>query len=275
MLPVGALILVLASAFVHALWNVLFARASRGIAGLAVTNAAGFVLWAPVAFARWRIETPAWPYLLVNAAFQAYYLLVLNRAYARAPAHTVYPVARGLGPVLVLAAAAAAAGGVHLSWWAVVAVGLISAGVWLTVTGTVDRRVFAAAFPVAISLAAYPFVAAHGLRYADPATYLWLSLAPLTAGTLAIALVTARTGLRAEIRPATIVTGAGMVTAGGLAMAALAMATPAQVPAIAALRETGILFMVPLSWLISRTFSGRVALGAVVVFAGVAVLAVR
>jgi uncharacterized membrane protein len=273
MLPVGALALVLASAFVHALWNVLFARAPRGIAGLAVTNAAGFTAWAPIALARWRIESAAWPYLLVSAAFQIYYLIVLNRAYARAPAPTVYPVARGLGPVLVLAAAAV--GGARIPGWAVVAVGLISAGVWLTVTGSVDRRVFTAAVPVAISLAAYPFVAGYGLRHADPATYLWLSLAPLTAGTVAISLVTARAGLRAAIRPATIVTGVGMVAAGGLTMAALAMTEPAQVPAIAALRETGILFVVPLSWLIDRTFAGRAAVGAALVFTGVVLLATR
>jgi hypothetical protein len=273
MLPVGALVLVLASAFVHALWNVLFARASRGIAGLAVTNAAGFTVWAPVALARWRIEAAAWPYLLVSAAFQIYYLVVLNRAYARAPAHTVYPVARGLGPVLVLAAAAA--GGARIPGWAVLAVVLISAGVWLTVTGSVDRRVFTAAVPVAISLAAYPFVAGYGLRYADPATYLWLSLAPLTVGTLAIALVTARGDLRAAVKPATIATGAGMVAAGGLTMAALAMTAPSQVPAIAALRETGILFVVPLSWLIDRTFARRAAVGAVLVFTGVVLLATR
>lgn len=273
MVPLAVLVLVLGSALVHALWNVLFARGGRGIGVLAVTNVAGFVVWAPVALGRWRIEAAAWPYLLISAAFQVYYLLVLNRAYARAPAHTVYPVARGLGPVLVLAASFA--GGARVPGWAVVAVGLISAGVWLTGTGSVNRRVLGAAFPVAVSLAGFPFAAAYGLRHADPATYLWLSTLPLTVGTLAVALVTARPGLRAALRPATVGTGVGMVAAGGLTMAALAMVEPSQVPVVAALRETGILFVVPLSWLIDRTFAGRAATGAVLVFAGVALLAAR
>ncbi|GIE77069.1 peptide ABC transporter permease [Actinoplanes philippinensis] len=273
MVPVGALALVLASAFVHALWNVLFARASRGVAALAVTNVAGLAVWAPVALARWRIEAGAWPYLLVSAAFQIYYLVVLRRAYLRAPAHTVYPVARGLGPVLVLVATTA--GGAPVPWVAYPAVALISAGVWLSATGSVDRRVLAAAFPVAISAAAYPFVAGYGLRHADPAAYLWLSTAPLTVGTLAIALVTDRPGLRAALRPATIATGAGMVASGGLLMTALSMVEPGQVPAIAALRETGTLFVIPLSWLIDRTFTRAAAAGAVLVFAGAALLALR
>ncbi|BEL05090.1 DMT family transporter [Actinoplanes sichuanensis] len=267
MVPGGALALVLAAALVHALWNVLFARGGRGIGVLAVTNAAGFVAWAPVALGRWSIEAAVWPYLLAGAAFQIYYLLVLNRAYARAPAHTVYPLARGLGPVLVLVVAVAV--GARVPGWAVVAVGSISVGVWLTVTGSVDRRVLGAAFPVAVSLAGFPFVAAYGLRHADPATYLWLSTLPVTVGTL----VAGRSELRAALRPMTVVTGVGMVAAGGLTMAALAMVEPSQVPAVAALRETGILFVVPLSWLLDRTFARRAAMGAVLVFVGVVLLA--
>ncbi|MEU4620383.1 hypothetical protein AB0G04_10460 [Actinoplanes sp. NPDC023801] len=274
-LPGGVLVLVLSSALVHALWNVLFAKVSRGAAAVAVANAASFLVLAPFALARWRITAEAWPFLLVTAAFQAYYLVVLRRAYARAPAHTVYPVARGLGPVLVLAVAVA--GGARLPGAAFTAVALISAGVWLTANGEVNRRVVLAAVPVAISLAAYPLVASHGLRHADPATYLWLSLAPLTAGSVAASLIRARGAaeLRSELHPAAVATGIGMAVAGGLTTVALAMVAPAQVPAVAALRETGILFVVPLSWLTTGTFSRNAAGGAVLVFAGVALLALH
>jgi uncharacterized membrane protein len=274
-LPGVVLALVLSSALVHALWNVLFAKVSRGPGAVAVANAAGFLVWAPVALARWRISAEALPFLLVSAAFQAYYLVALRRAYARAPAHTVYPVARGLGPVLVLAAAVAI--GARLPAVAIVAVALISVGVWLTAAGEVNRRVVMPAVPVAISLAAYPLLASHGLRHADPATYLWLSLLPLTVGSVAASLIRARgaTELRAALRPATVATGVGMVTAGGLTMAALSLVEPSQVPAVAALRETGILFVVPLSWLTTGTFSRNAAGGAVLVFAGAALLALR
>jgi uncharacterized membrane protein len=47
------------------------------------------------------------------------------------------------------------------------------------------------------------------------------------------------------------------------------------VPAVAALRETGILFVVPLSWLTTGTFSRNAAGGAVLVFSGVALLVFR
>jgi uncharacterized membrane protein len=266
-------LLVLSSALVHALWNVLFARVSRGLAAVAVANVAGFVVFAPFALARWQITADAWPFVLLSAAFQIYYLMVLRRAYARSPAHTVYPVARGLGPILVLAVTAAA--GARVPPVAIAAVALISAGVWLTATGTVSRRVITSAVPVAISLAAYPLVAAQGLRHAGPATYLWLALAPATAATVVACLVTARgtATLRAELRPAAVATGIGMVAAGGLLMAALAMADAAQVPMVAALRETGILFVLALSRFTGETVSRNAAAGAVLVFAGVVLLA--
>lgn len=260
--------LALASALVHAVWNVLLARVPRGLVFLGVAHGIGFVVWAPVALARWRLEAGVWPFLIGSAILQFYYFAVLNRAYARAPAHTVYPVARGLGPLLVLLVSVPLTG-VGVRWPVIVAVGLISAGVGITATGTVDRHVLAPALPVALSLAAYPLLAAHGLRYADPATYLWLQSAPFTLGVLLLH----RRRIRAAVRPAAAVTGIGIVVSGGLTMAALALAEPSQIPAVAALREAGILFVIPLTRPATGEFARRPAYGAVLVFAGVVVLA--
>ena len=86
--------------------------------------------------------------------------------------------------------------------------------------------------------------------------------------------------LRPAVRPVTVAVGVGVFGAYGLTLAALARATPPQVPAVAAVRETGILFVIALSWLLDRAGTGRrrptvvTALGGALVFGGVVVLAI-
>lgn len=260
-----ALGLVLASGLLHALWNVLLAKAPRGFDTMAVANLIGFLAWLPVALVSWRIDRAAWPWLAVSAAFQILYFVVVNFAYARAPAHTAYPVARGAAPVLLLVIALLAGDGV--TWWAAAGVALIGAGVLGTAAGTPAFRTVAVALPVAVSLAGYTYVTAHGLRHADAATYFWLSMIPV----VSIAMLTRKpAAVRDQMRPATVAMGLGMVGAHGLTLLALAMVPPAQVPAIGALRETGILFMIALTW---RQASRSAVAGAALIFAGVVVLA--
>jgi len=177
--PPLALALVLGSAMLHASWNVLLARVPRGLDTTTVAITLGLIAWSPLALIRWRVDAGVWPYVLLSAAFELAYFAALNAAYARAPAHATYPVARGLSPVLLLAATVAA--GARLSAWAAVAVVVISAGVLLTTVGAADRRAVAYAVPVAVCIAGYTLVDSRGLRHADPATYLWLSMIPVVA----------------------------------------------------------------------------------------------
>ncbi|MGK5681399.1 hypothetical protein [Actinoplanes sp. URMC 104] len=270
-LPPLALTLVLASALLHALCNVLLGRlAPEGFDGAIAGNALGLLALTPLALARWRVEDAAWGWVAVSACLSVTYFLLLNVAYARTPVHAAYPVARGLAPVLLLAVALAA--GDEVPAWAAPGVLVVSAGVLLTASGA-TRRSVAAAAPVAVSLACYTYVASLGLRHADPATYLWLSMAPLVVVSTAVRLATRPAALRAQVRPATFVIGLGSVGAHVLTLAALALVAAAQVPAVAALRETGILFVVALSWLTGGRPSASAFAGSALVFAGVAVLA--
>jgi hypothetical protein len=275
-MPTLAVVIVLASALLHATWNVLLAKVPNGVrrSGIDTTAVAvviGLIAWTPLALLRWRVEAGAWPYLAASAALQLAYFAALNLAYARAPAHTAYPVARGLGPVLLLPLAAVAAGGVPVA--AAVGVLAISGGVLLTAWGGANRRSVLYAIPVALCIAGYTFIDARGLRFADPAPYLWLSMVPVAAVLLAVR--GRRLDVRAELRPATVVMGLGMYAAYGLTLAALALVSPAQVPGVAALRETSILFVLALSWFTRRAARPTTlsAGGAVLIFAGVAALA--
>jgi hypothetical protein len=286
-LPAAAAIVVLCSALVHATWNVVLARVPRGLDSTAVAVTVGLLAWTPVALARWRVEPGVWPYVLASAALELAYFAALTFAYARAPAHAAYPVARGLAPTLLLPLVAL--GGEHLPAIAGLAVLAISGGVLLTAWGEANRRSVLAAVPVAICIAGYTYVDALGLRHADPAPYLWLTMVPV-----AVVLLVTRAvlgggvaGLRAQFRPATVGLGVGIYTAYGLTLLGLSLVSVAQAPAVAALRETSILFVLGLSWLSGRRRAAdpgdlgtpvtrptvATAAGAVLVLSGVAVLA--
>jgi hypothetical protein len=272
-----AVAIVLASALLHATWNVLLARAPRGLDATAVGLAIGLVVWTPVALARWRVDVSVWPYVLTSAALELAYFAVLTRAYAVAPAHAVYPVARGLAPVLLLAGVVA--GGARPGLAAGLGVLAISAGVLATARGQADRRSTVAALPVAFCIAGYTYVDSLGLRHADAAPYLWLVMVP----TCAVLLVerVARGGLAplwARVRPDTVVFGLGVYAAYGLTLVALGLVTLRQAPAVAALRETSILFVIGLAWLAARRGPNprptvATAVGAVLVLGGVMALA--
>lgn len=276
-----ALIVVLSAAVLHATWNVVLASRPRGPDTTAVALALGLLAWTPLALARWRVDGGVWPYIGLSAALELAYLAALNLAYARLPARATYPIARGLAPMLLLPAVGLAGG--RVPTWAGLAVAAISTGVLLT-AGRTGLKAMAYSAPVAVCIAGYTFVDSRGLRHADPATYLWLTMLPVVTALLIVRVGTrqGRARLRAEVRPGALpiglAIGLGVFGAYGLTLAALAMVPAAQVPAVAALRETSILFVVGLSW-----WSGRrsehppgltTALGAVLVFGGVAVLAI-
>ena len=103
-MPLDAFLLALAAAFAHALWNILLARARDPQAATAVALLVSIVVFAPVAVVTWELERAAWPYLVVTSGLQLVYFALLITAYQRADVSVVYPVARGLAPVLVLVA---------------------------------------------------------------------------------------------------------------------------------------------------------------------------
>src|SRR5437899_10499948 len=103
-MPLDALGLALAAAGLHALWNLILASAEDREGAAAAALPCAVLMFAPVAAATWRVSAAAWPFIVCSAALEIVYIVVLMRAYGRADLSLVYPVARGLAPVLVLAA---------------------------------------------------------------------------------------------------------------------------------------------------------------------------
>lgn len=260
----------LAAAFLHALWNMLLARSTDTGAAIAVAMAAGSVVVLPFALARWRLEPAALPWVTASSALELAYFVLLAYAYRIADLSLVYPVARGLAPVLVLVGSIVVLGQ-PASAAAVVGVVLVAIGVVLVrgVRAPASAPGVAAAIGIAVLIAGYTLVDKQGVTHADPVTYLALVVgipAVIWCGWLA-----ARDGrqrLRVAASPAILVGGVGVVGAYGLVLVALGMA-PA--PGVAALRETSIVMATALAAVLLHEHVDRSRwVGSLVVVAGIA-----
>jgi drug/metabolite transporter (DMT)-like permease len=268
-----ALALVLASAAVHALWNTLVADAEDTHATTAVALLAGAAVFAPVAALTWDVGAEAVPYVLASAVLELAYFALLAAAYARADLTFVYPVARGVAPVLVLVVSVAALG-VGLGAGQVLGVLAVAAGVLLVrgVSRAEDPRALLLALGVSGCIAAYTLVDDAGLEHAAAVPYfeavLLLSAVPYAA---AVARSRGRAALRRAATARAAVAGVGMVGAYVLTLAALELAEAAPV---AALRETSVVMAALAAVALGREPApARRLAGAAVVVAGVAAIA--
>jgi drug/metabolite transporter (DMT)-like permease len=270
--PASALLLALAAASLHALWNLLLARASDAEAAAAVMFGISAVAYAPVAVVAWDVHRAAIPFVVASAVLELAYLVLLAAAYRRADLSLVYPVARGAAPVLVLVAGAAFLDA-GVSTGEAAGVALVAVGIVLVrgLRRAPDRLGFALALTIACCIAAYTLVDSRGVRHAAPLAYLELVLAPPALLYLAgICAVKGTTAVRRELGPATVVGALAAFGAYGLVLAALKLASAASV---AAVRETSVLIAVVLAApvLRERVGPGRLA-GAACVVGGVALL---
>jgi drug/metabolite transporter (DMT)-like permease len=269
----AALGLALAAAIVHALWNVLVGGAREPRPAAAVAMVAGVCVAAPVAIATWDVGRAALPWIVASAVLELAYVVLLAAAYERASVASVYPIARGAAPPIVLAAAVitgASTGAAQLAGVALVVAGI--AMVRGSGIAALSRRDLLLALSVAATIAGYTVVDKHGLEHASPVPYLE---AVMTGPALAYALFVARrmgaSALRAAAGRGALLAGVCMFGAYALVLAALQRAPAAPV---AAVRESSIVIAPLMAAALLRHPLGRRGLaGAASVAAGVALVA--
>jgi drug/metabolite transporter (DMT)-like permease len=270
-LPLDALALALAAAVVHALWNLLTARAGESQLAAGVSLAVGAAVFAPVAVLTWDVRAGVAPYAVASVALELAYLALLATAYQRAPLSVVYPVARGAAPVIVLVVSVLALGA-SLPAAAVAGVLAVGGGV-LLVRGTGrGGRGAPLGLSVAACIAGYTLVDNAALAHAAPVPYLELVMAPTALLYLAgAAALRGGRALAAELRPSVAVAGLGMFGAYALALAALARAAAAPV---AAVRESSVVIATALAAaVLHEPVDRRRWSGAVLVVGGIAAIA--
>ena len=272
-MPASALAFALGAACLHALWNVLIARARDAEAATAVAVVLAVVAFAPVAALTWDVDRAALPFILAGGALHLTYFALLAAAYRRAELGLVYPLSRGLAPVIVLGVTAVALADDPTAGQAAGVV-LVAVGVVLVrgVGRHADARGTAFALVIAACIAAYTLVDNEGIRHADPLPYLELLLVgPALIYASALAASRGAGALRAELGPATAVSALAMFGSYTLVLAALRLAPAAPV---AAVRETSVVIAAVLAVVVLREpLSWARLAGAGTVAGGIVVLA--
>lgn len=256
---------------IHAGWNLLLAGARDTQALAAVALLVSIVVGAPFAIVFWRFDGDVWPFLIAGSLLQLLYIALLAHAYAHAELSIVYPVARGLSPVLVLVGTVVLTGA-GTTPAQVIGVLLVAAGI-LFVRGVRRGRGALLGLAIAAVIATYTVVDKHGVVHASPVAY--LELMTIFMGVTYAAIIVRMRGtaaLRAELGVRSVAVGVGTFGAYALALAALQLASAASV---AAVRESSVLVATALAAIVlrERVTAWRAA-GAVLVVAGIVLLAV-
>jgi drug/metabolite transporter (DMT)-like permease len=268
-LPASALILALGSAILHAAWNLLLARARDVQAATAATFLLSVAIALPFAAIWWSAEPAVWPYALASTLLEVAYVVALANAYRATDLSFVYPLTRGLAPVLVLVVSVAVLGHA-ISRAEVAGVLTIAAGVVL-VSGRRapgDARALLAVATIAASIAGYTLVDRAGIQHAGALTYFVLVLA---GPCLVYPPLVGRAPIRRALGPWTA--AAALANLGSFSLGLLALRHGPAAPVLA-VRSSSIVIAALLAGrlLAERVSRWRLA-GAVLVFAGVALLA--
>ncbi len=272
----SSLALVAVGSALHALWNVLVKRSGTSdVTFVWVYSAIAAPLWLVVltVVASSGGLGPAWWAALISTALHTVYAAVLQRAYSGAELSVVYPVSRGLAPVLVTLAAAPWVGGPSviqaLALPAVLAgVVLASGATWRNLT---RARGLWAGSAVASCTAAYTLWDAFAVAHLRVSVFPYMALSSLAQ----LVLLTAVLGRRRRELPAALAAGwvralpIAVLVPTSYALVLLAMRF-GPVSVVATSRCLNVVFGVIAGvWLLREPFTRRSMLGVSMIVVGV------
>ena len=273
---------VLFGALLHAGWNALVKSSADKALDTAVIHMVGTFVGLPFIFLVGLPPTSAWPYIGASVVIHIAYYIALTGAYRHGDLGLTYPIMRGLAPLLV-ALASGALIGETLPWATWLGVTGISAGVVMVGlsrggAGSHGHAIRWALLNAAI-IGAYTIVDGRGVRAAGNALQ-YVATLFLVNGLPYFALVMWRRRAERQAAWAYLAKRWPLALLGTLASAgsygiALWAMTQAPVAAVAALRETSVLFaaLIGARWLEER-FGLRRAAGTALIVGGVVALRV-
>jgi drug/metabolite transporter (DMT)-like permease len=267
--------LVILSAIAHATWNALMKSAGDRMLTMAALRFTGLVLGlCALPFVDWPAAA-SWKWLLLTAAVQFGYYVLLVRAYGAGDMSVVYPLARGLAPVVTTLAAALLIGET-LTIGQTLAVGVISLGIMALSLGTgAGRNAVMLALATGVSVAAYSFFGGLGVRAAGTVLGFQACLEIVTGlGTVGYVAGVRRADLFAYARTSGLLGMlAGAISVVGF-LAYLAAAQRLPLGPVTALRETSVIFGAVIGALVlNEGFGLRRIAAAAMVATGIALLA--
>jgi len=279
-MPTDVIFVVLCAAFLHATWNAM-AKGKQGsdpLISATVIAAGASVVCIAMLVTLGLPATASLPYVVASGIIHVAYLLLLGLSYRLADYSAVYPLMRGTAPLLTTAASFLFVGetmGVGpLVGIVLLSSGVLGLGFHSILRGGLDRAGLAVAAANIAVIVAYTLIDGIGARLSgNPGGYVALMM--LLTGVLHMS------GMLCW-RPHAVAVGISQQWVMGLLGGAMVMAsygavlwamTKAPIGAVAALRETSVLFGAAIATLImgERFSMARVAATAAI-FGGLACL---
>ena len=258
-----ALTLVLSAAILHALWNALVKTSGDRLAILGLIAAGHVVLGTIIALQSPLPASPSWWFIIASTVIHLGYYFLLYHSYRLGDLSHVYPIARGMAPVLVAVGAQIFAGEAlpPLAWLGILTA---SAGIFL-LSGNMFKNktppiVIATAMGTGLMIASYSLVDGLGVRLAGTETgYIgWLFIAEIFPALFTFQRI--GPNIR-HISRKTIITGllGGVLSAGAYGLVIYAKSF-SPLGMVSTLRETSVVFaaIIGMLWLNERPWKLRI-----------------
>ena len=267
--------LVILSAIANAAWNALMKSAGDRVMTMVAIRTVGLLLGlAALPFVDWPAPA-SWKWLALTAAVMFAYYALLIRSYDIGDMSVVYPLARGLAPVLTTIAAFIAIGEA-LSLGQIAAVAMISLGIMVLSFGAgASSGAVGFALATGISVATYSFFAGLGVRSAGTVLGFQACLEIVVGvGMLCYGVAVRRAGFLAYARRhGALGLLTGVVSVAGF-LAYLVAARYLPLGPVTALRETSVIFGTVLGTVfLKEGFGPRRTAAALLVTVGIMLLA--
>ena len=271
-------LVVLLAALLHAGWNFLVKRSDDKLMGMSAM-VYGHIPYALLALVFVPLPAPAaWPWIIGSVLVHTGYQLFLHKAYHIGDLSQVYPLARGVAPLLV-ALVSVGLIGESLSLQEGLAVLLIGSGLILLALlrsrdGHLDPKVGLLSLATGLCIATYSSVDGIGARLAGSAIGYYSATSLINPLIWSVYLHFKRPGLVRVLftrqLPFTLKAGFASYTAYAMVVWAF---TQAPLALVTAMRETSILFAMLLGVLLLKEPVGARRLGAAaVILSGVILL---
>ena len=254
--------LVLLAALLHASWNAMAKSGGEPQYSIASYRLISAICCVPLLFLFPLPLVESWPMIFASVVIHTAYYVTLSKSYRVGDLSQMYPLFRGLAPVLVVLGAAALAGEL-LSPGSMLGIGLVSLGLMSLAfaggkLGKISPIALRWGLATSVLIAAYTVADGMGVRVAgNPFSYIiWLFLLePIPIG---IWLLTRdRAGWIGYMRAKPLKISAGAMaaaTAYGLVIYAMGVAPMGMV---SSLRETSVIFAALIGTLLFREPFGR------------------
>jgi drug/metabolite transporter (DMT)-like permease len=283
-MPIEAVLLVIIVAVLHTGWHFILKNVGERQIFSWWTLAVGCLFYVPLIVKGLPIPVKAWPYLLGSAAVEVIYFVALVKAYEHLDFSFVYPLARGAAPAMIAVWAMVFlgerphAGGI--TGLAILVLGLTvvgGAGIW---TASSFKKLTAggvgAALLISFWISIYSVIDGAAMRVMAPDAYASLVLA-LTAVLLTpVIFLSHRPKQILEVwksyRGRIFAAAVFMLAAFILVLEAYKLA---RVSYVAATREVSVILGALAGWhWLHEEFGAIRTIGAVLIFAGIVVIAV-